>query len=41
MKFIYVIYMFDSLLVGVNSNHAVMEQDFQHFTIIKVVVIYL
>jgi hypothetical protein len=34
-KFIYVRYMFDSLLVGVKLNHVVTEQDFQHCTIIK------
>jgi hypothetical protein len=32
---IYVSYKFDKLLVGVKSNHAIMEEDFQHCTIIK------
>jgi hypothetical protein len=35
VEFIYVSYMFDSLLVGVKLSHVVMEQDFQHCTIIK------
>jgi hypothetical protein len=35
MILIYVSYMFDKLLVGVKSNHVVMEQDFQHCTIIE------
>jgi hypothetical protein len=33
----YVRHMFDKLLVAVKSNHAVMEQDFQHCTILVVV----
>jgi hypothetical protein len=35
VEFIYVSYTFESLLVGVKLNHAVMEQDFQHCTIFK------
>jgi hypothetical protein len=32
---IYVSYMFDKLLVGFKSNHAIMEQDFQNCTILS------
>jgi hypothetical protein len=32
---IYVSFIFDKLLVRVKSNHVVIEQDFQHCTIIK------
>jgi hypothetical protein len=35
VEFIYVSCMFDSLLVGVKLNYDVMEQDFQHCTIFK------
>jgi hypothetical protein len=35
VEFLYVSYIFDSLLVGFKLNHAVMEQDFQRCTITK------
>jgi hypothetical protein len=35
VEFIYVSCMFDIFLVGDKLNHAVMEQDFQHCTIFK------
>jgi hypothetical protein len=41
VEFIYVSYMFDSLLVRVKLNHDVMEQDFQHCTIFKLNYIHL